>query len=481
MPKTIIETRKENITSREKRNQVYFYLIVIGLFLLIISPDLLSDGMFVDGLMYATISKNLANGLGSFWDLHLTNTLDPHFYAHPPLAFGLQSLFFQLFGTSILVERFYSLLSFLITGIIMTKIWKIVANKEYQQLAWLPLFIWLSIPLVFWAVSNNMLENTMMIFTSLSILFTIKSRTNKRIFNLCLSGVFIFLAFLTKGFVGLFPFALLFWIFVFEEKKQFKIFLIDLFITITSALFPFVLLYFFVPESIENLIAYFDLQVVGSISEVQTVDSRFFILGRLIAELIPIGVLALVIYFATKNTTFTKNKNKWIPIFFLLGLSGVVPIMVSLKQSGFYILASFPIFSIAIALLLSSRVNFVINKINNSKLLKVLSIILFTLAVLLNARSINTVGREKEKVADVHQITSLIPPDEVISIPPNLKTNLALHAYFARYANVSLDAKIPFRCKYLVVEKGYENELLENFKKKALDLKKYDLYESISR
>ena len=107
-----------------KNNLYPFYLSVFGIILIIISPSLLSDGMFLDGLLYAVISKNLANGIGDFWHLHLTKTLSPIFFEHPPLAFGLQSLFFKILGDSIFVEKLYSFLTYVVTGIIIVKIWK---------------------------------------------------------------------------------------------------------------------------------------------------------------------------------------------------------------------------------------------------------------------------------------------------------------------------------------------------------------------
>ena len=96
-----------------------FYIIIFGLFLIICAPTLWSKGMFMDGLYYATISRNLAEGTGSFWQLHFTATSYPIFYEHPPLAMGLQSIFFKIFGDSVYVERFYSLLTFIITGLII--------------------------------------------------------------------------------------------------------------------------------------------------------------------------------------------------------------------------------------------------------------------------------------------------------------------------------------------------------------------------
>ena len=67
------------------KKHVLFYILVSAIILGIVAPNLFSDGMILDGLFYATISKNLANGLGSFWYPHLTNTLMPQF--HEPILF----------------------------------------------------------------------------------------------------------------------------------------------------------------------------------------------------------------------------------------------------------------------------------------------------------------------------------------------------------------------------------------------------------
>ena len=151
----------------------YLFLFIIFLFLGIVSTELFSDGMFMDGLIYADISRNMAEGLGSFWKPHFTDTLFNVFYEHPPLAFGLQSIFFKLFGDNIYIERFYSLLTYVIVGCLIVLIWSKLTS--YKKTGWLPLFLWLSTNYVTWALANNMLENTMSIFVCLSVLFYLNS------------------------------------------------------------------------------------------------------------------------------------------------------------------------------------------------------------------------------------------------------------------------------------------------------------------
>ena len=74
-------------------------LVVVALlaaFLLL--PSMATIGMFMDGTIYAAISRNLAEGVGTMWALHFSAGLFPVFREHPPLVFWLQSFFFRLLG-----------------------------------------------------------------------------------------------------------------------------------------------------------------------------------------------------------------------------------------------------------------------------------------------------------------------------------------------------------------------------------------------
>ena len=115
-----------------------FLFVVVALFILLLSPTLFSDGMFMDGLMYASVARNLAEGDGSFWMLRFSDTHLSAFHEHPPLVMGLQSLFFRLFGDSILVEKLYSMVTYLISGGILFLIWQQVTLSKFSAVAWLP-------------------------------------------------------------------------------------------------------------------------------------------------------------------------------------------------------------------------------------------------------------------------------------------------------------------------------------------------------
>ena len=142
-----------------RSNNTPFWLLLIGLFLILVSNSLLTEGMFFDGVTYASISRNMAEGQGTFWNPHYTQTLYPEFRQHPPLALGMEALAFKAFGDHLWVEKAYSVLMFLLSGLLIALIWKRTTNNI--RWAWLPLLFWLAMPLVTWCATNNMLENTM--------------------------------------------------------------------------------------------------------------------------------------------------------------------------------------------------------------------------------------------------------------------------------------------------------------------------------
>jgi 4-amino-4-deoxy-L-arabinose transferase-like glycosyltransferase len=455
------------------KNSKPYYIIVFGLFLGICAPTLWSDGMFMDGLYYAAISRNLASGLGSFWFLHFTDFSYPIFYEHPPLAMGLQSIFFYVFGDNIYIERFYAFFTFIVIAYIIHLIWGEINRKGLKYLSWVPLLFWVIIPLNSWAYSNNMLENTMNIFVSLSVLFSLKSFKSKKLKNIFFAGTFLSLAFLSKGFVGLFPLSIFFWHFIVFKKMNIKEMFsrsAQLFLfTIT----PFILLYLFYPIAINSIVNYIHKQVFGSIQNISTVESRFFIIEKLILELLPALVLCLIIfYFSVKKKFKVEHpEKKWMLFFFLLGLSGVLPIMISMKQSSFYILTTFPFFSVAFGILVAPFIASVIPK--ETFKIFLLGIFILIGSIFFSVKQIGVIGRDHELVKDIQLILDIIPKNSAISIDENMRKNYSLIGYFARYGNVSLNKKekLNYHISYKV-----NNEDKENYEKIDVNTQMIELY-----
>lgn len=465
--------------------KVPFYLFVVGLFLLIISPNLLSDGMFMDGLIYSTIAHNLSNGIGSFWNPEFTKTCMTSFHEHPPLAFGLQSLFYDVFGESRYIDKIYSLFTFIVVGFILLKIWKQLNLKN----GWLPLLLWISSPLVSWASSNNMLEGTLSIFTSSSVLFYLIYLKEKKYLFLILAGLILSLGFLTKGFVAFYPLSLPFLWWILKRKNSFLKMTLDTTGLLLFSIVPLLLLVFIFPEARISLHKYIDIQVINSLKNVATVDSRFFIIKRLFKELIPVLILFVTFIFWAWRKKFSKEKfnpdYKMTLLFILLGLAGALPIMISMKQSGFYILTTFPFFAIGFGILLKPITEHLFNdQIVQSKtyvFFKWFSYFVFASGIVMSLYFANTVGREKERINDLYVIIDEIPEGATINIPPEKWKDWSLHAYYGRRKNISLDPDILNQREYLLIHRNEltDTSIMKGYQKIDLQTAEYELYKIV--
>lgn len=428
-----------------KQNWPYL-LIVIALFLGINAPSLFSEGMFMDGLFYSTISRNLAFGEGTFWDLFYTETYNQHFHGHPPLAMGMQSIFYKVFGDYIFVEHIYSLLLFVASSFMIVKIWKLIVNVDYHNYYWIPLFLHSIIGVVGWSMANNMLENTMTFFVLLSFCFSLLAVNQldsvRRLMFSLISGGVVFLAFLTKGMVGLFPLSGIFIISLVTNKVSFKTcFLMSIAMGI-GLILPFIVLFLFVPEAIDSLNSYYEAQIVHSLNKVE-ISNRFFIIGSLFQQLVPILLIViLTMVFGRKYLPSVKEYKREIVSFVLIGLSGVLPIMISLKQRDFYIVSAYPFFALGLSLLILPIWKVGIDNIDNTDLklkgIKIFSVLLFSISIVISLFQFNRIGRDKNTISEIKQISKIIPKNSIITISTTLSQDWSLRGYFARYHSVSL-------------------------------------------
>lgn len=462
-------------------HQVSPYIWVIGVFLALVSPYLLAQGMFMDGVIYAAVAKNLAHGIGDFWTLHFMNTHFNPFYEHPPLAIGLESLFFKVFGDAFWVEKIYSVTTFFISSIIIHKIWqKLKVLKLVEASAsWIPLLFWVLFPLVSWAAVNNMLENTMMVFVLLSLLFLINDWVNPRSYFVIIAGIMLSFAFLSKGFVGLYLWSFFFWNWLIFRKFTFGQMIFKTLLLILFTCLPFVFLYLFYPYGFQSLVNYINNQVVNSVSNVVTVASRFHIIKSLFEQIILPLIVAVVFGVVSWiiHTRFSIKlwKFKSTVFFLMLGFSGVLPIMLSLKQSNFYILTTFPFFAISLALIVDKFPPISLNK-TVQKIHGILSIVFLISALMLIVGNYGKFYRDEDKISDIKLIKSSIPTLKKISLDKSIWQDWALFGYAVRYANFDFYRdSIPTQT-YLLSEKDKPISIKSPiFEKLPINLMRYQL------
>ncbi|MFK8006886.1 MAG: ArnT family glycosyltransferase [Saprospiraceae bacterium] len=464
-----------------------FRIFTLAVFLVLIIPLLVQDGMFMDGVLYAAVAKNQAEGFGNFWQPIFANTWNKHnvhtFHEHPPLVFGIQSLFFKIFGASIYVERFYSFLTAIFTVFLIHLNWKIIFQdqKELIKFSWLPILLWIIIPVCFWSFQNNMHENTMGIFTLISTYFLLKFYFQKQQSTLLiLAGSFIFLASFSKGVPGFFPLAFPFLIWISHRKNKFVNIIHHTSLLGFSTFLCYAILMLYEPAK-ENLSFYFENRLMGRIDSDPTVGNRFYILGRLFQELLPPLILGgLILLFSKLKSnviTFKNTSLKNALLFFLLGFAGTLPLLLTMVQKGFYMVHALPYFGIGIAIIITPSLTPFFknqptkNKYNNT--FTIISSLLLVGAILFSSLQFGKTKRDEDMLHDVYLLKNILPEKAHITLEKSIHQDWGLKVYLMRNGNFSTSNTINY--PYFLVEKKKKNFMLEGYKKMKVGLKRYEL------
>ena len=442
-------------------------------------PFLVQASMFLDGVSYAAISNNLANGFGTFWQPHYTETYASEFYRHPPLAFGIQSVFYKVLGDGMYVERVYSFTCALgaASGIVL--IWRLFqGDSESKSRAWLPVLLWISIPLTFWSYSNNILENTLSVFAIFSVYTVSKALLEKKWYWLIAGAGLIILAFLTKGFVGLFPLIAPL-LFAIAYQSKFKLALLYNLLLVLFTFVVIAILFVLIPDAKMNTFAYIQDQLLPALENADTTTSnRFKILPELLLEL-AFPLLLIGLFYLRKR--IKKQSFSWInkqeAIYFLLiGLAASLPIIISLKQRKFYMMPSVAYFVLGASFIINSQLDSLIFWLDKKKkwflTLNVGSAILVLSLCWFN---FGHYSKDADKWHDVYIISTHIGPHETISTTKNLWGDWGLHAYLSRTNHISIDCD--HELQYYLIEKGDKivSSLSEQYQKVDLALVKYEL------
>ncbi len=471
-----------------KINQLFVWSFVFSVLIILILPNVLQDGMFMDGLLYSCVSKNLSHGIGNFWFPSYSPTLYPFFDQQPPLGFGIQSIFYSFFGDSMYVERIYSFSCAIISAIFINSIWKTIFNEEIfvKKTGWYPILLWITIPVCFWAYSNNMLENTMGVFDLTAIFFIIKFLFVKPQYkNILLAGFFIFLAVFTKGVQGAFPIALFF--FAWLIYKRFS-FLTMLKFSLTLVFIPTVviILLFQFNDSRESISEYIFHRVVNSIINVTEVQNRFYLIERLFMELLPAITLTVIINLVSRKI-FKHNGIKYnfqfkqhFYFFLLIAISASFPLMITLEQRGFYLVTSLPYFAIVFASFSAPNIVYFIQKLDklkiNTKAIMFFSTLLVSLSILYSLMQIGKKNRDAVMLSDIHVIGKTIQQGTTLSSTKELWMDWSLQEYLVRYYSIYLRDTISTNDEYLLLKVGDRISTNSIYTKTKCGLKMYSLY-----
>lgn len=417
---------------------------ILSLCIVVFSFTLFPEGMFLDGITYASISRNLSLGLGSFWKPYYTASISPEFYGHPPLAIFLQSIFFKIFGDYTWVERLYSLVTFILQYFLIQAIWNQVSSRKDKS--WLPALLWFITGGVIWSYSNNVLENTNAIFISLSAYFSLKAFQKKLPFLHLFSGISLFLSILTKGPFGLFILSLPGLYFLFNQEASLKDSLKAISIQVCTLVSLLTMLILTSESALHFFKTYWDVQVVNSINSITTVSSRTYILQKLFKNT---WYLLLLGFYLGRRNLFNQRTAY---LFLTVSISGVLPIMISMKQSAFYIVPIYTFLAIGTSLLICDCFDRLIPSLP-SWIVKTLTSISLAVGIFLCNKNTDNFRRDEQIIKDIQQINSLELKVEYLKNETGVKDNYYLNAYLQRYASLSL-SNLCKDCYYILIRKS---------------------------
>jgi len=471
------------------------HLITYSVILILVLPALVQHGMFMDGTQYACVARDLAQGKGSFWFPHLSDSWlkngSSDFMEHLPLHYFLQSKFFLVFGESIYAERIYCFCCLLFSVLFIHAIWQLIPAKSdtLKENSWLPILLWGTCGSVFWAYRNNMLEITVSIFALGSVYFQLRSvyKTKWLYLNVFLSGIFIFLSSLSKGLPGLFPMtgAILFYLAC--RNLSLKRTLLFSTILVVTPFLIFAFLYFFNEDARQSIRFYLFDRLFHRVNNDPLVENRLTVLFWLLTDMLFPLLLAilLTVLFKWKSVTnsLSTERKKLVVFFILIGFAGVAPLTLTLVQRAVYFVPALPFFAIALSLA-------IVNGIEEFKKstafekhyqkTRYFSIILL-LGVLISCPLLaNKTSRDEDMLEDVRKICATIPPGSYVDVPDNVYERWDFQFYLLRYNHIVL-WHIPNKNStfYLETKQASAGHPV-NTKPVYLGLKDFELYE-ISR
>jgi len=218
---------------------------------------------------------------------------------------------------------------------------------------------------------------------------------------------------------------------------------------------------------------------------VPSVDSRFFIFWRLLSELIPAFAFTALFMLISKwkkiDSAFSTQKKQAL-LFIFIGLSGSLPLMLTMVQNGFYFVASLPFFGIGFALISAPVIHALLQRIKpeiGTKLLKASAVLLLSSIVFIYFQK-DKFSRDKDLLHDVEQIASVVPANTRINCSNSTYSNWSLNCYLVRTYGISIN-NIAFDStprKYFVTEFNGERPDTTMFNEIPLTTTQYKLYQT---
>ena len=436
------------------------WLFTLSFILITFLPRSVDDTMFMDGVTYAAIARNMSEGIGSFWRPFFAHSFwlpydnGDYFSGHPPLQFGLQSILFRIFGDTPAVENGYNLL--ILTGYILfiIKIWQKLLGpaNPFRVLGWIPVLCWYAVVIVYYSIPNNFLDSTMGLFCLASCYFQLvylkeESAQKQYVLWPLLAGICMMLAFLTKGPVGLYPlaFSAIYTISThpYGFSKAFRPTIIML-VAIAAGIAGI----FLHAPARAFMATYFNGQIMQALLQKREKAgtgwaAHFTLISELLRNLLPHLIACAALYGLSFGFKWRIPRQKVISenirLTALAAASGILPMLVSIKQYPHYLLPALPFVALLFAFLLVQRVEFVM--VHRKQFITIALSIGVLVCWGATFRKLTSIPPDVHS-ANAKQLRTLVPSAATIGICHDLFQRADIHANLQRYHHLSLSTEI---------------------------------------
>lgn len=430
-----------------------WYLPPIAISISLIIGPILRNGMFLDGLVYTNIAKNLSEGVGSVCE-PLVHRGGEIFYEHPVFLPWVESIFFRFFGNGLHTEDYYNFVIFALTIYILYKIWAMFVGPKRQWLFFFPLLLWVLNQEVQLRYPNTLLECGTTLIVLITFYSYLKTSDKSHFLSSFVIGIGTILAFFSKGPFGLFLLGIPF-LYTLVKLKKWSISLLAAPALSSLVTYGFLVLVF--PEAHNFVLQYLDQQVFAAIKgqRIENIaETRFDFLILLIATNVPgICISGLTRLIKTSNKSKERaglEENAWLML--LIGASAILPLAISIKQAAYYQLVGLPFLVLGISLFLVPHVERLAEIVNNRRGLQVIIVSISTIGILLSSFvALSMIGktdkRDQHIVDVVEKLGVAFDSLEVENYNLKLSGDIASAAsisyrltnYLARYENVHLN------------------------------------------
>ena len=428
-----------------------------ALFIYLIIMPLMRQGMFLDGVTYAAIAKNLSLNHGSTWQPFYSATLFPVFYEHPPLAIYFESIFFRIFGDHSYVERGYCFTVILIQFAMIAGYWLRKEKLGWHHL-WLLLLIWLLVPLNPRVLTSNMLESTLTLFTTAATLLILSVYGHKWVDLKVLfcASMAILLGFLSNGPTAFFPLMVpLIQFFISAKYTNFWSCFQRILILIGMISLCFVVFYFSVPAAWQNTKQYMLIQVLPSVLGGRPGNfnniHHLHILFMYIRAIGPVSIFSIMtILIAARlqdcnpvNEIQKALRNRNFLLFLYVSMLASFPVGISHRQAFSYITPCAPFITLASIYLCHQPCLVIMNFCRKSLVLTRIGLglsLAFLIAVIgLAVPSCSNFNRDQALLTDIRILIPKLKQTAVVSASKTVFEQWISAAYFARFSMIGLE------------------------------------------